>query len=243
MGSRKFTIFTLSLGTLLLFALLIAHGVLDKDIPFVLPQHLPEVGTSDETVDSDSLQVLSVNPKTVQAAIQTLSRPASYQRTQEITLFWSSGSSTSTSNVAVKGDLTRVDTVLSDDSICHTLTDGEHTAVWYDDDTTWTLLQSTYTPADALMRMPTYEDVLHLPIFRIAQAEYSQKDSLFCIYVETTPDSNGYVDRYWISVQSGLLYAAERTSHGTLIYRFQSSEPKSETPDEKLFLLPNGSQL
>ena len=243
MNGRKFMVFTFALGFLSLFALLFVCGMLNEDSPIVLPQQPPELGTSHESIDSGSFQVLSVNPKTVQAAIRTLSRPTSYQRTQKIELFWSDGSSLSISEIAVNGNLVRVDTTLSDNSVCHTLTDGENTAVWYDDDTEWTLLQSSSTPADTLMRMPTYEDILQVPTFHIAQADYSQKDDLFCIFVETKPDSSGYVDRYWTSVQSGLLYAAERISYGTLIYRFQSSEPEGSAPDEKLFLLPNGSRI
>ena len=62
-----------------------------------------------------------------------------------------------------------------------------------------------------------------------------------CIYVETHPDEAGYRDRYWVSMDSGLLTTAERLYHETVVYRFTASAPDADLPDETLFLLPDGS--
>ena len=48
-------------------------------------------------------------------------------------------------------------------------------------------------------------------------------------------------ERYWVSVADGLLYAAERTWNGGLVYRFTASPLDAELPEESLFLLPDGS--
>ena len=59
--------------------------------------------------------------------------------------------------------------------------------------------------------------------------------------METAPDGSGYGERYWVSVADGLLYAAERTWNGGLVYRFTASPLDAELPEESLFLLPDGS--
>ena len=97
--------------------------------------------------------------------------------------------------------------------------------------------------ADVAQRMLTYETVRELPVEDIALADYRELDGVYCIYVETSPDEAGYADRYWVSVSSGLLYAAERTCQGELVYRFTTTEPDAETPEESLFRLPDGSAL
>ena len=89
--------------------------------------------------------------------------------------------------------------------------------------------------------MLTYETVRDLPAEEIAAADYRMKDALYCIYVETAPDSGGYTSRYWVSVADGLLYAAEREWGGEVVYRFTASAPDADLPDETLFLLPDGS--
>ena len=74
-------------------------------------------------------------------------------------------------------------------------------------------------------------------------AEYREKDGVYCICVATRPDAEGYADTYWISVDSGLLYRAERVCGEDLVYRFSASEPEAEPPEADRFLLPDGSRL
>ena len=243
MKNRK-TLFTIILlGIALFVAFLLAQQMLRKQSTITLPESITEGETGKDTPSTDALNVISVSPATVQAAISTLSRPVSYQRTQTIEIFWSGGSSASAAQVAVSGSVIRIDTTLADGSISHTLLTGDHIAVWYDDDQTWITLRADQYSADALLRIPTYETVLDLSADSIAHAEYCQKDGVYCIYVQTTPDAEGYAESYWISVRSGLLFFAERTCNGELIYRFSATEPGVDAPTETLFLLPDGSKF
>ena len=91
--------------------------------------------------------------------------------------------------------------------------------------------------------MLTYEAVLELPVGDIAAAGYQELSGTYCIYVETAADPAGYVCRYWVSVENGLLYAAERSLDGELVYRFTAGQTESEPPEAALFLLPDGSAL
>ena len=48
----------------------------------------------------------------------------------------------------------------------------------------------------------------------IAAADYRSVSDVNCIYVETVQDPEGYTQRYWVSVETGLLVASERLLEG-----------------------------
>ena len=233
----------IALGVLLFIALLATQYMRREDSTITLPMRTTETETGDEDGHTENLNILSITPTTVQAAVATLSRPASYQRTQTVTLYWDGGESTTTAQVAVNGTMTRIDTTHTDGTVCHTLSDATTTCVWYDDDTYWVATRTDLVSADALQQMPTYESVLELDNTQITHAEYGLKDSVYCIHIQTAPDLDGYAQQYWVSAQSGLLYAAERTHNGQVIYRFQATEPEHDTPEAGLFLLPDASHF
>ena len=243
LNKKTALLISLAAGILLLVTLVLVQGSFHSGGGIRLP-----VGTADTDSDNEQgsvggLDVLEITPSTVKPAINTLSRPVTYQRTQTVETFWNGGSGQSVSQVAVSGNLTRVDTSLPDGSVCHMLVTGGTAAVWYDDETEWTILHSEDFTADIAQRMLSYEVVRDLPVEDIAQADYRDLDGVSCIYVETCPDEAGYTDRYWVSVSSGLLYAAERLFQDEVVYRFTTTEPDAETPEDSLFRLPDGSLL
>lgn len=234
---------SLAAGILLLVALVLVQGSLHSGDGIHLPEGTAETDPGEEQGAVDGLDVLEITPSTVKPAINTLSRPVTYQRTQTVETFWSGGSGRSVSQVAVSGNLTRVDTPLPDGSVCHMLVTGGAAAVWYDDETEWTILRSEDFTTDIAQRMLSYEAVRDLPVEDITQADYRELDGVYCIYVETAPNEMGYADRYWVSISSGLLYAAERLFQDEVVYRFTTTEPDAETPEDSLFRLPDGSLL
>ena len=243
MDNKKTTYVTIALSILLFLVFLIAQQALHRENSIVLPEYVTESGTGEDSTGTKFYNILSISPKTVQAAISTLARPAAFERTQTIETFWDGGSSTSIFSVAVSSGMTRIDTTLVDNSTCHILMNADTAAVWYDDETTWATLKAGQLSADSLQRMPTYESVLAIKQSSIAQAEYCEKDGIWCIFVQTRQNMSGYTERYWVSIQSGLLYCAERLFNGNLIYRFTAAEPKNAAPDDSRFLLPDGSAL
>ena len=56
-------------------------------------------------------------------------------------------------------------------------------------------------------------------------------------------DGAGYVDRYWVSVENGLLHMAERLWDGDVVYRFTAGAPEIGAQNDGLFLLPDGRTL
>lgn len=244
LDKRKQTYFNVGFGiVLIVFVLLLAHGSLRETGGIVLPEMPADSSGTVDDGDSSGMDVIAITPETVQTAIDTLTRPVSYQRQQTVETIWSGGSGKSVSQVSVSGDYTRVDATLADGTTSHMLVIAGTSALWYDDEAEWVTLTSQEFTADVAQRMLTYETVLDLPVGDIAEADYRERDGVYCIYVATREDEDGYAEYFWVSVSSGLLLAAERTHNGELIYRFAAGEPDSEAPDASLFLLPDGNKL
>ena len=192
---------------------------------------LPEEGSSpgqteDDTNASggDALTVIAVTPETVQTAIETLTRPRQYSRVIRVEQLWDGGSGSFETTVTVSGRWTRTDRSLSDGQVRHTITAGD------------------ITPDDE-QAIPTYETILDLPVEDIAAADYRSVSDVNCIYVETVQDPEGYTQRYWVSVETGLLVASERLLEGETIYRMASLTADLSTPSTDRFILPDGTVL
>lgn len=226
---------------LILAVLVLAQGRLRRSGSIVLPAEQADSGDTEESDTAEDLGVVQITPSTVQPAINTLSRPATYSRVQTVKTFWSGGSGVSESQVSVSGGRTRIDTQLPDGSVCHMLVVGGSAAIWYDDETSWTVLTTEQFTADIAQRMLTYETVRDLPVSEIAEASYQELDGVYCLYVSTREDADGYASSYWVNVNNGLLKKAERYCDGQLIYLFTAEDTNLEAPGEELFLLPDGS--
>ncbi len=249
MDKKRSVYLALGFGALLLVVmLLLAWGGRRQSRGIVLPESQSDSAGVDGGDGESRLNTITINPETVRPAIGTLSRPASYTRAQTVETFWSGGSGQSLSQIYVSGNRTRLDTQLADGSVRHMLLepDGESgmlAGVWYDDETDWKLLRSPDLTADLAGRMLSYETVQELPVETIAMADYREQDGTYCVYVETVENGAGYVDRYWVSVDNGLLHMAERLWNGETVYRFTAGAPEIAAQDEGLFLLPDGRTL
>ena len=210
---------------------------------------LPEEGnTAEQTEENtaagdDALTVIAVTPETVQTAIETLHRPAQYSRTIRVEQVWSGGSGSFETTVTVSGRWTRTDRVLSGSQTRHTITDGETTYIWYGAESAVFSAPAGEITADDEQSIPTYETILDLPMETIAAADYRSTSGINCIYVETAEDDLGYVQRYWVSVDTGLLVASERLQDGETIYRMASLTADLSTPSTDRFILPDGTVL
>lgn len=210
---------------------------------------LPEEGSSAEQTEEntasgdDALTVIAVTPETVQTAIETLHRPDQYSRTIRVEQVWSGGSGSFETTVTVSGRWTRTDRTLAGGQTRHTITDGETTYIWYNSESAvYSGPAGEITPDDE-QAIPTYETILDLSVEDIAVADYRSVSGVNCIYVETAQDPDGYTQRYWVSVETGLLVASERLLEGETIYRMASLTADLSTPSADRFILPDGTVL
>ena len=243
MGKRKFNTVTVGFTILiLLVVMLLVANSLRRSSHIVLPDITKDPVSGSESIGlSDNSGVtIAVTPETVQDVIETLSRPQNYVRNLTVETLWSGGSGSVQITAAVSGLWTRTDVYQTDGRVRHTMTDGADTYIWYDSSRVYYQGNAGDIDADDEQHIPTYEDILTLDIPQIAMADYRTFSEQSCIYVETVQDDSGYLQRYWVSVDSGLLIGAERLYNGDTVYRMAAQPVLEELPDSEDFTLPDG---
>jgi len=198
---------------------------------------------SDGLAGNETLTLVEVTPETVQTAVATLARPQSYQRTVIVERFWNGGSGSGQSTVTVDHGWTRVDRTLPNGQTRHAVTNGETTHIWYDQEETVYTTPAGGISADDEQIIPTYEDVLELPVESITAADYRVEADRQCIYVETAEDADGYLRRFWIDLECGLLAMAETLQYGEIVYRMGAMELTTAADLQGYFTLPDGTNL
>ena len=222
-----------------------------KDLPeIVLPS--PDAsqgsssGSSSAQTPSDQLQRVEVTPETVQSIIASLSRQSSYYREVTVETYLEDGASVSSAvQVWTDGAWTRTIQPLPSGLIRSDLIGQELVYYWYAGDETWRTAPADRGTADIAQHIPTYETVLQLPVSSITATGYEQRGELHCIYVQVQSPVAGYEERYWVSVDSGLLVGAESLEDGRLVYSMAALTPaESLNPaDGEIFSLPDGTVL
>ena len=210
--------------------------------PIVLPPE--EEDTRQEAGSSelnDLITMVAVTPDTVQDVIASLSRPESYSANLTVLTYWSGGSGSVTTAVAVRSGLTRADTTGENGQVRHVLTDGKQTAVWYNNETAYTRLVAGQFDADDEINVPSYEDVLELDAGKIQVADYRYYGTVPCVYVQT--EQGEYRCCYYVRTADGLLQAAETWWQDILTYEAIFSGISADPGEDSLFLLPDGSEL
>ena len=247
--NRMGTVSVMIVGAILLIVFLfIAYAALDSGRPQIV---LPDSASTQEPADPESGEGnrdlaarLEVTPSSVQNVIATLARPEAYSQELSITMYWSGGSGTAYVNSYVRDGAVRMDTVLPDGQWRHILRDGGQTYIWYNSDTADVYQAPTGSfSVDDELWVPTYEDLLEVAPERLAEAGYETYLETDCIYAATAEDGDGYAERYWIAVDSGLLVAAERLQNGQTVYLMEASDTTVSEPSPELFTLPDGTAL
>lgn len=247
MDKRKLNWITWAvLAVAVLAAALMLGGSLSRTAHITLPpSNPPRDPAAGGGASGGGVTVVEITPETVQAAIASLSRPENYGRSITLEYLWPGGGGTLELYTIVRGPWTRVDRGLPDGTTRVSVTNGQETYIWYgyDDGAETAVLPAGEFSADAEQSIPTYEDILSLPVKEIALADYRPLDTLTCIYVETAADSEGYATRYWVSVENGLLVQAERLLGEDVVYRMASLYVDETEYDASRFTLPDGTVL
>ena len=213
------------------------------------PEHivLPDTSTASDQVAEDpdtvsnALTVVEITPKTVQSAIATLSRPEAYRRTVTVEQFWSTGSGSYETTVTVSGGWTRMDRTMPDGRVRHSIIGPEETCVWYNNEAEIYRSAVGAVSADNEQCIPTYEDILDLPVEAISTADYRVLSDIRCIYVEAAEEDSQLC--YWVSVDTGLLVAAEKLLDGQRVYRMEALTVDQTEPAATEFTLPDGTNF
>lgn len=212
---------------------------------------LPPVATQDgsgsggEDPFADMVLRVEVTTDSVQEVIATLLRPAQYSRELTLETFWSADGQPGAVVQArswVNNGCTRIDLRYQNGRTQHRIVTNEAVYLWYDSDRSYAVFPADDHSADLEQHIPTYEDVLALPPESITAAGYARLESVDCIFVEVDASAMGYREKLWVSVDSGLLVAAETWEGERLLYRMIGLQV-SVPGEEGSFLLPDGTSV
>jgi len=246
---KKRNLMVVLIAAVIVVAILASFGLrlfVPDTAKIVLPTPAASASPGLEPGTGSGLVRVDVTPETVQTVIgQTLTRPESYFREVTIEDFWGDGEqSSTTARVWVDGGWTMTESAMADGAIRHTIVGEGQFWLWYDGDRTPVTGPADDRSADLEgQRIPTYEDVLSLDTADIAAAGYEERGGLACVWTQTVPDALGYVETYWVAVDSGLLVSAETTLDGTLTYRMTAYGMERPAPAGTAFALPDGTVL
>lgn len=249
MGKGNKTILALLISVVILVAVFSGFGVsLFSQAPprVVLPTVEPtESGTPQGGGQPfDGSLRIDVTPKTVQSVVATLARPESYYREVTLTTYWGDeGNATATAQVWVDKGFTRIDTTLAGGVMEHTIVGDGHRYRWYNNEWDYFTTDAEEKDADLMQRVPTYEDILAFDPTQITAAGYERRGGLDCVYVEVSEDELGYRERYWVSVERGLLVSAETVKEEKLVLQMDAYSVEIPVRTGASFVLPDGKVL
>lgn len=199
---------------------------------------------SSSAANSGAYQKVEVTPETVQNVIATLARSDSYYRELTVETLWGEGSSVIQVQVWTDGGWTHTRKILPSGSIRNDLIGEETLYYWYDGSQNYCTAPADSLSADLSQRLPTYETVLELDPELITAAGYESRGDIPCVFVEVTIEEENVVERYWISVDSGLLISAETDYNGQTVYRMTAYSPiTTPCPSTAYFALPDGTSF
>ena len=237
------------LGVLVLLAAVVAlalrFGWFDTDTaPVILPETTAMPTGSDIGELGGGAVAAEVTPETVQAVVRTLSRPDSYSRRLLVSSYWEGGSQTWPIQVWQKSGATRIrissqgteeeKNILLEDGVLH---------LWYGEGPeVFRYEPEEETAADLLQMLPTYEDLLELDTDRIEEAGYVNLYGTWRIMAAVREKPTDYLMIYYISIDTGLLDAAERRDGDRVVYRMTAEQADLAAPEDNAFLLP-GEEL
>lgn len=248
MSSKRVRLITLT--GIILIALVIGisalMNVLTKDTKEI---SLPEVSVSGSAAPSpdntvgDGLDRVSVTKDNVQAIIATIKRPAAYTRTVTVQAGGEDAIYQINVAVATGGTALRVSRAGIKENIIIT---ENKLYIWYDGDKTpyerpVDSLEDEKKSSDEYQMMMSYEDVLNLDKNSITAADYVEYEGESCIYVQFISPLLQYDTECYISLDTGILIAAEQYDGNTLIYKMTTSGYDGAEPDMSAFSLPDGS--
>ena len=241
--NRKFIV--IAIVALIAAAMLASFGrsLFALNTPRVVLPSSSAVGADGSTGSAELYQRVEVTPQTVVGVVATLARPDSYYRELTVESFWTGGSSSAQVQVWTDGGWSHVQQTLPSGVTRHDLTDGETLYYWYEGFRTYQTAPADDRSSDLAQHIPTYETVLALDEEDITAAGYEMRGGLPCIFIAVHSPS-GLLLRYWVSVDSGLLIAAETEEDGQVVYRMTAYTPvQSPCPAGDSFTLPDGAAL
>ena len=246
MNRSRRSIILISLCGVVLTALIVGIYLRARsDVPEIyLPDAVETTTAGEEIGIYGGLERVKVTADNVQAVIGTLNlnRPSCYSRTLRIEKFWDGGTSAYDIDVVVYQGITKASNFGIGKMVIVT---PENLYIWYEGNTDY--YKGRVAPqggseyiAQQYQEIITCEEILSLDKNSIVEADYAVYEGEQCIYVEYLEENLGYRMKAYVSITSGLLFAAEEFDGDMRIYKMSESKISFELPPESDFELPDG---
>ncbi len=223
---------------LIIAAVLIStFGPSNQTPSITLPSPTANGNSSEPNADTNSLDVTA---DTVCSALKILNRAENYSRIYTVKTLWDGGESEDNISVWQKGSSIRM-TISSNNRNKNILVLGTDLYIWYDDSVgvlKSSLDEGGYAQADSFARLITYEELFEISPENITDAGYVNKLNEPCIFAEYTSSGN-YVNRVYVSANSGLLVASEKLKDGKTVISMTTSSTDLSTPPDSIFDVPS----
>ena len=248
-SSRK-TLWGISIAGLLIAVLLICVFVSTTGSAMkegiVLPDRTEENSSDELPEQTENTDFLEITPENVLTALHTLERPEAYYQSCTVTVGVQPYQSAKEVHLWVNGDLLHAE-VRDAHHTKHLLTDGAVAYIWYEGNIAPArILLTEYLTQEDLLGLPDFDGFLTVEQEHITDAGYLFLDesNIPCIYVASRQTPSAVV-RYWVNLDSGLLYQADAMEDSDQVYhvRQQSFELLSPEQDElwSKMRLPDGT--
>lgn len=251
MEGKNRTVFVMLIAAVIVVAVFSSFG-LNLFLPDTPDVYLPQVtdGTGEDTGPGGAPQGeytrVEVRPETVQDVIRTMVplQPKSFHRTVTVQTALGGGAmGTTVNHVWLDFGWTMVESTWPGGTVEHTLVGEGKVYRWFSGDRTVQVWDGDEHDANMAQRIPSYEDVLDLKQADITATGYEEKDGLPCVYIEVAENELGNRERYWVSVETGLLVAAETKKGEETLLLVSSGMVESPVGQGEAFALPDGTVL
>ncbi len=233
--SKKLVI-GLSASVLLIVLVIVLVSVLG---PSANPPSINLPSPSPSTEPGSDVNLLDVDKDVVQELISTIDRPTAYSHGFNLKTYWSGGESTAYVKAWQKGDALKLEQEDSYRTKSILISDGS-ISIWYNDSPrifSADLEDYDFEDLDLFARLLTYEKAIDIPKEDILDAGYVTHLDEGCIFIEyKTSETTKH--RLYISVEKGVLIAAEVYENDMLTYSLESLYIDLKTPADDLFVLP-----
>lgn len=235
---------------LLLTVIIIAYTItLDRrqsqeSMNITLPETSTMQGAASDALLSDEPDIYShlketeIEPENIKSVIATLHRSSGYSLSAQIERFYGDKSKTTDISHWVVGGYSKTE-VKNGDEIEHILCGEGAVYRWMDGDTSYYKSEAGSFTHDDAAEFPTYETVLDISEKYITKASYTEENGSMYVLIEYFIDDLGYTERYYISIDNGLLMKAETYDSGELIYSMNVLDVSFEQPPETVLMLPS----
>ncbi len=201
-----------------------------------LPSIPNDNSTSGDTLDYSRIEISTGN---VQDIVSAMKRPKEYYVETKSESFYDSTSSVNLRRRWVRDGLSRIDILSAGGNVTMSTIYAGNTVYYWTPNSSRVLKMSrgNFSANDEQMIMD-YTSLLNLPPDSITDAKLSRINGEQCIYVEAK-NTYGYIEKYWVSTQNGLLLLGQTLKGENIIYSVQLIELDLTRPDDVEFTLPD----